>query len=467
MEEKQYKFGKQFKAVAKASSKNKKKKLFKCSIPVLYMTCAISSFVFLAIFGLMAIRLDTNCNVQGTSGRCCHCWTANKDPTVYATRMQGQSMPTFEVFNNLFYGAIMVVNSLFGIYYVYSGVRSENKYLLSIMVLTQVLENGRGILDVVSEQLADRKESALLQQLRAAGLDLDETPQGLIIAREVIIAISCLLMFGGFFLLRPMYKKFGWRIFRRGGAKREIREMYKAFQRYRACNLIDIQSSFLLFIIYVMYLEIVTWNYYWVIFVMFISDVLASRAMVMFMKQENPRGFALCIVAKLSVIIWWVCVLGVYATCFNQYQKTRFGFDDILNDLADDGGDRSWARAPNITTLSFFYRNSSTCIRSVTSMDTRTTELIALNFLQALIFRLISFFLAYKVYRNFGGGLVEVFYTGYKAKAPTSSMEEKLMDEGVGQVVDDEPNSDDGKWEEEDAEENDEEEGDLGKEMNS
>jgi hypothetical protein len=441
MEEKQYRFGKQFKAVAATSSGKGGSRgglMSRCSVVNLYMACAISSFFFLALFGALAIRIKSMCLVQGWVGRCCHCWTP-QDPTDFLNRVKGQFMPMHVIYNDLFYGLVMVVNSLFGIYYVYSGVRSENKYLLSIMVVTQLLENGRGLLDVISEQLEEGRGLAIQA---ATGIDLDEAPLGLIQAREAIIGISFILMFCGFAFLRPMYKKFGWRIFRRGGAKRQIREMYKTFQRYRACNLLDIQSSFLLFIIYVMYLEIVTWNYYWVIFVMFISDVLASRAMVMFMKQENPRGFALCIVAKLSVIIWWVCVIVTYVDCFLRYRDSRYDTIPFFERIKEE----DWVRAPDLLSVYNSY-NGLSCIRSITSHDSRTMELVAMNFAQALIFRIISFFLAYRVYRNFGQGLVEVFYKGVAPK--------EVNEKAENLVEEDEPNSDDGKWTEE-AEEGDE-----------
>ncbi|RNF26855.1 uncharacterized protein Tco025E_00937 [Trypanosoma conorhini] len=73
--------------------------------------------------------------------------------------------------------------------------------------------------------------------------------------RWVVLGLAGFIMVVSWCLLRRVYKSFGWTIFRRGGAKRSVREMFRMHQRHRACNLLDAQCACLLFAALVFFLS--------------------------------------------------------------------------------------------------------------------------------------------------------------------------------------------------------------------
>jgi len=194
-----------------------------------YMVVSSLSFFLMALFGFFMFHRPDRCMVSRPSGRCCSCLDVNE------SKMMGQVMPVITVNNDLYYGIIMVINSGFGIFYVITGVRSENKYQLLCMLATQLLEVARGLVDAILERPTDGAA---------------ETNRRV---RENFMYAAGVLFFISLVLIKPVYGTIGWRIFRRGGAKRTVRQMYKWYQRYRAFNRLDVQSSFLLFLIFILY----------------------------------------------------------------------------------------------------------------------------------------------------------------------------------------------------------------------
>lgn len=378
---KRYRFGSQFEAIVKSS--RPKKKWYQrldirdvCSAKSGYLSFALSSFFLMFLFGALAIRVSQMCLIQNAVGRCCACVTI-ENPT---QRLHGQAMPMQSNNNDVYYGVLMMVNSLFGVLYLTTGLRDENKFLLFCMVATQALECARGLLDIALEPTGSETDT-----MRTV--------------RTVMMWLTVVVMVCGWAFLRPVYRLFGWKIFRQGGAKKSIRNMYKMYQRYRALNLLDIQSSFLVFLIFFLYLDVVRWHGYWVFICTFLCDIQASRYMLKYLKREDLRGVLISVACKLFVISWWVVVFYTYVDCYNRYSASRKETE-------------SWwilGYVPDLMSVYDSY-NGLSCLAPGTAHDARTMEVLAVNLGQALIFRIGSLIVSYFVTRNFGKGLRDVFY---------------------------------------------------------
>ena len=221
--------------------------------------------------------------------------------------------------------------------------------------------------------------------------------------REIVMFAACAMMFGSWCFLRPLYKSFGWKIFRVGGAKKEIREMYKTFQKYRALNLLDIQSSFMFFVLLFLYLRIGRFDY-WAFFCMFLCDVQASRYMLKYLKREDMTGVAVSVISKLFVVSWWIVVLQDYVGCFNRYATSRKTTAPWFTPT-----NSSFGYAPDLNSVVASYAGTN-CISPQTLHDSRTLEVLLINFGQAAVFRVGSIFVSVFVCRNFNRGLRDVFY---------------------------------------------------------
>lgn len=394
---KRYRFGSQFEAIVNAAKPRRRWYQMdlrsKLNAKTGYVTFAFGAFAIMFIFGALSIHVDDDCLIQNASGRCCSCVEiANA-----TERLNGQVMPMKTSYNDVYYGVLMMINSLFGILYLYTGLTQENKYLLFCMVATQTLECSRGLIDVF--------------------LDKGGT---LLFERQALMYLTIAFMVVGWIFLRPVYRMFGWKIFRQGGAKKTIRNMYKMYQRYRAANFLDIQSSFLIFIIFFFYLDVVRWHGYWVFICFFLCDISASRFMLKYLKREDMKGVIISVVAKLFVITWWVLVIYYYLSCFNRYRESR--------ELT-----ASWWELGYVPELMSVYEsyNGLSCLAPGTVHDDRTLEVLAINFGQALLFRFGSLVITVFVCRDFGKGLRDVFYPG--EASPSGGHDESLMqmnDEG-------------------------------------
>lgn len=349
-----------------------------------YLGVSVMSFMLMAIFGFVNMYVTEDCIIEDPPpARCCSCVKLND------TQLFGQTIPRQRSFNSVYYGVVMVINSVFGMYYVVVGLRNENKYQLFCMLITQLLECARGLGDSVLEP---KSENEVNRPIR----------EGLMYAALALCLISGVLV-------RPVYKVFGWAIFRRGGAKHSTRQMYKRFQLFRALNRLDVQSSFMIFIIFILYLDTIQRNW-WVFAVLGICDIIASRSMVRCLKQESKAGFYVSTLAKLYVTIYWIVVLVDYEACYERYELSR----EVTTPW--------WTmdRAPDFQSVYASY-NGLSCLAPLTVHDARTKEVIILNFVQALLFRLGSIVASTFVLRNFGKGLKGVFYKLEEAKGSTAT----------------------------------------------
>lgn len=404
--EKRYRFGSAFQKIV--DNTRGQKKWYQvdwrrnCTITTGYVACSSLSFFLMALFGALNMKITSECAIHDPNSRCCDC------PTLSAAHFDGQSMPKIDAWNDVFYGVMMIVNSGFGAYYIWAGVKHENKYLLFCMIATQALECFRGLVDVILE--AEDVENA-----------------GMRILREVVMILACITMFGSWAFLHPVYKKFGWHIFRRGGAKKNVREMFKTYQRFRAFNRLDVQSSALLFVIFACYLSYARGVGVWVFIVMAVLDIASSGYLVKYYKREDKFGVLCSIAGKLFVVVWWLCVLQKYWLCYS-----RFG----------DSMDRTipWLKldAPvDFSSIRLTY-NGVSCLADSTTHDARTQEVVIITLVQALLFRFFSLGVSFFVYRNFGKGMKDIFYTTQTAaqiaaakagKPPNSTSEMKLVEE--------------------------------------
>lgn len=400
---KRYRFGSQFDAVLNASKP--KRKFYHVdwrsylTPKVGYVSFAFGSFFLMFLFGALAIRVTQMCFIQNAFGRCCSCVTIEDE----VERLHGQVMQYLSSWNDVYYGVLMMINSLFGVLYLYTGLKDENKFLLGCMVATQALECGRGLLDIA---------------LEPAGTENDTTRT----VRTGIMWTAVVVMVCGWVFLRPVYRLFGWKIFRQGGAKKSIRNMYKMYQRYRAANLLDIQSSFLIFLIFFLYLDVVRWHGYWVFICFFLCDIQASRYMLKYLKREDMRGVLISVGCKLFVISWWIYVIFTYITCYNRYETSR-------------ETTAAWwvlGYVPELTSVFDSY-NGLSCLAWNTVHDARTLEVLLMNFGQALLFRFGSLIISVFVCRNFGKGLRDVFYQQRAGGDHTG--EEGLMDNESMQAI--------------------------------
>jgi hypothetical protein len=341
-----------------------------------YIVISSLSFVLMAIFGIVSIDIFDECNVPAPTDRCCECLDLRPD------QLQGQTMPRSTSVNNLYYGLVMIINSGFGIYYVFTGVMSENKYQILIMLVTQFLECCRGLVD-----------TALDKPNSPSAVERRDTATGLMIAASVLFLLSCVVV-------TPVYRSFGWATSKRIGARRSTLQLYKRYQRFRALNRLDIQSSFLLFLIFLGYIASTEAQGSWVWIVLFLCDALASRFMVKYLKQEDKFGVAVSMVSKTFIVAWWAVVVYQYDQCYSNYEESR---------AATDGWWNSWI-IPNLqeTAASF---NGRWCLGRDTFHDARTYELVVLNFAQALIFRFASMAMGMIVVANFGKGLKSAMYS--------------------------------------------------------
>ena len=344
-----------------------------CTVRNGYVFFGMLSFVLLATFGALGITVDEECLVQNVDGRCCSCLDLTE------AQLAGQVMPRASNYNDTFYGICLIVNSVFGILYVYLAVKSENKFLLFIMVLTQAASCLRCVLDLVLEP--GFESVSVRQQIRNA---------------LMYLAIVCMVI--SWLFIRPVYKLFGWKIFRKGGARRVIRQLYKMYQRYRAVNLLDIQSSTILFLASILYIGTARDTYGWVFAAFVICDALSSRYMVKYLKREVRAGVVLCLSVKVVVTAYWVALLSNSAMCYFSYAESRRRTAGWFAE-----------RAPDLMSVYHSY-NGLSCIAPGTAFDDRTLELIAINLCQAIIFRLLTAVFSLLCMRNFGHGLKEVFY---------------------------------------------------------
>jgi hypothetical protein len=180
--------------------------------------------------------------------------------------------------------------------------------------------------------------------------------------------------------------------------------MYKKFQTYRALNLLDIQSSFMLFVILFLYLRVQNFDY-WAFFCMFVCDIQASRYMLKYLKHEDITGVVVSIIAKLFVVSWWAAILNSYQTCYSNFNNSRAATTTWFTPT-----NTSFQFAPDLNTVVASYAGKS-CISDLTIHDARTSEMIYLNFGQAVLFRVGSIVVSIFVCKNFGRGLKDVFYT--------------------------------------------------------
>jgi hypothetical protein len=396
-DESRFRYGEQFANIVNRSKP--KTKWYKVDIKrildarVGYQVTAYGSFLLMMLFGILAMRIPSLCLVTNPTGRCCTCVYDEPFDSDALMRMNGQVMPRISTYNDVYYGVVMVINSLFGMLYIFTGLRDENKYLLFAMFATQTLECGRGLLDTFLER---SQENPAIRN-----------------TREIFMYCACGAMVGSWLFLRPLYKQFGWKIFRVGGAKKEIRQMYKTFQQYRALNLLDIQSSFMLFVIFFLYLSVENFDY-WAFFCMFLCDIQASRYMLKYLKHEDFTGVLISVVSKLFVVSWWTVILNTYLSCFNRFNDSRAATQEWFTPT-----NTSFGYAPDLGSVADTYAGTS-CISSHTQHDARTLEMLLLNFSQAAVFRIGSIIVGFVVCRNFRRGLRDVFYV----RAPSESERE-------------------------------------------
>jgi hypothetical protein len=334
----------------------------------------------MGVFGVLTMRLSDNCLIRAPTGRCCHCLEADE------AKMGGQAMPTVEARNDIYYGVIMLINSLFGMYYVVQGLKAENKYQLICIMITQTLEVARGMVDTLLEDSGHNETLADTKVARAA----------LMYAATFLLIVSACL-------LPRVYRQFGWKIFDMGGSNTSVRQMYKWYQRYRAVNRIDVQSSFLLFLLIVMYIKGIEnggiGGGAWIFVFLFITDTMASRFMIKYLKREDMAGVAITTVAKVTVIVWWIVVVTDYTACYDLFARSR----------EQASGFFALPYYPDLPSVARWYRGTS-CLSNATIHSQRSWELIVINLVQAIVCRLLSFGNIFVCVRNFGKGLKPVFY---------------------------------------------------------
>lgn len=347
-----------------------------------YLFSASISFFFLALFGAVTIIVTSDTAVANPAGRCC----SNMEPPILnVTRMLDQVMPYQHNLNSVWYGTIMIVNSIFGALYVWGGIKSENKYQLAACIMTQVLEVLRALFDTWFETNPD------LQSRR--------------VPREVLAYSSLFTLIVSTALAGKIWRQFGWAVFRRGGTLKPIRELYKTYQVFRGFNRMDVQSSTLLFLIIGMYMRIATDFDWWVFWSIVICDAVASRYMVKFIKNEDRLGFYVTVVAKSYVVLWWIAVTVEYVHCKENY----------MSSLRATAPYFQMDPYPDLESIRATY-NGVRCLSRNTRHDDRTVELIALNLSQALLFRIISMVYGIKVELKSGTGLKGVFYKTLQVK---------------------------------------------------
>jgi hypothetical protein len=361
----------------------------------LYTITACFSFFLLFLFGVVTLVPGNDCFLQQLDDdRCCSCLQVNE------TRAQGQQLEYFLGLNSVFYGIVMIVNSGFGFYYVIIGVRTENKYQLSCMIVTQVLEVARALFDTWFETNPTLKHRA--------------------VARQVLAYSSLVTLVASGVLIPPLYKQFGWSIFRRGGVLKPVRERYKIYQMFRAFNRLDVQSSALLFLVFGLYLQFIWKGGWWIFVCILICDTLASRQLVRYLKREVHAGVYISMAAKSFVIIWWILITAEYISCKDRY----------INSVRV--ADKFWQLDPypSYESVKSVY-NGISCLNPFTHHDDRTWELLLMNLVQAVFFRVGSMFYGIRVAARFGGGLKAVFY---REMALANSEEDSKIPEG-GQAI--------------------------------
>jgi hypothetical protein len=175
--------------------------------------------------------------------------------------------------------------------------------------------------------------------------------------------------------------------------------MYKTYQAYRALTRLDQQSSFMLFLIVGLYLD---QRRVYLLLIFFLSDVLASRSLIKFIKHEDRRGAALSILAKMWNMAYWINVVIRYFLCYDAFKATR----------GDTAAFFGFERIPKFDGMGQFYDGNSGCISTEfrTIHDARTQEVVILNFAQAMLFRMVLFWWCRLTWRNFDQGLKDVFY---------------------------------------------------------
>lgn len=355
----------------------------------MYVLTAVSSFVCFAIFGSL-VTIRSECEIVNPEGRCCSCVTLTPE------QLDGQEIPMITTYNDLFYGLVTIMNAVFGTIYVVYAITFENRYLLFCMIATQFIEVVRCVLDVALETLTEETEKYFA-------------------ARYVLVFMGAGFMIASWLLVRPVYKLFGWRIFRRSGAKRSVRDMYKMFQRFRAMNLLDIQSAAVLMVVYIAYLDVAQSDV-WVFVLLCICEIMASRFLIKYLKREDMTGVVITLVCKFVAMAWWIVVGIMYLECYSRFNTSS-------------QETKSWwllARVPDLQSVLSSYRGRE-CLAPHTVHDDRTLELIIQTLLEAVLFRIASTALAVVVCRNFHKGLRDLFYT--KKRAKREDTEETMMDQ--------------------------------------
>eukprot|EP00758_Cryptobia_borreli_P002459 Tbor_TRINITY_DN3046_c0_g1::TRINITY_DN3046_c0_g1_i1::g.17396::m.17396 len=259
-------------------------------------------------------------------------------------------------------------------------MKTENKFVLFCILTTQIGECSRCFIDLM---ITHRKDE----------------PNDMIKTQHAFLYIGIIFTFASCLFIYRVFKEFSWKIFRRGGAKRSIRELYKKFQRFRAVNLLDTQSSTLIFLLFIMYLDTVRKDGAWVFIMFLLCDIISSRYLIKYLKREDSVGVIISIIARLVVLIWWLTVLGVYFKCYIEYNESRARTAPWWN----------MERLPDLSSVVGSYRGLS-CLAPGTSYDSRTLHLIIISSLMAVGFRIVSLVFAALRVKRFNRGLRDVFY---------------------------------------------------------
>jgi len=322
--------------------------------PKLFLLTSLISCVCMVGFSLALRHGDEWCIIFSPTSKCCDCLFLNSTAVDYSMRNNA----------DYYYTTVMVVSSCFAAYHAIRGVMKENKFHLLCYVCSMVIFLVRASYIMFKEGLGDSKDALL-----------------------PFLSIGLLTTVLSLLLTYPTFKQFGWRLFRKSGAKRHIRQMYKSYERFMAFVRLDMEFNTLVLMLSAFYqrrerllivCNFIVTAYAWNIF------VLRKAA-----QHEMKKPFMLWFVCWMLTPIWWAMTWADYENCYDNFEQSRKAYQYNSTRFVP----------PSYVGLE--------CLPPDVQYDTYVHEAYVVVFINAFIFRVVCLVNGIVVYRNFGRGLKE------------------------------------------------------------
>eukprot|EP01062_Namystynia_karyoxenos_P063573 TRINITY_DN56377_c0_g1_i1.p1 TRINITY_DN56377_c0_g1~~TRINITY_DN56377_c0_g1_i1.p1 ORF type:complete len:408 (+),score=130.73 TRINITY_DN56377_c0_g1_i1:132-1355(+) len=324
-----------------------------------------------------------------------------------ASTMKEDEIAGTKTYSTVWYGLLIMINSLFSCYYALIAVRQENRFQLGCCAATLITVMVRGALTI-----RRKDENA---------------------GSYMLFSIACILALSTMAMMYPVGRTFGWNIFRKVGGDRRLKDMYMQYELFLALLRLDVQFLTMCFVLFLCFIDGSEVFSVPLIFVSYSSDVAIQFAV----RRENRTVTMAWLVFKLGMPAWWLFTLIRYLGCYSDWSdcslpgcRNRPAPEPLAP--AENASDRSPA---DEVLPPVFERYHDACLRDVSAQKIWVEEAFLMIVIQALVTRLVLLVSTYLVVRNYGGGLIEIFQNEGGLGSPRSpksrpELEENLVKKG-------------------------------------